>query len=218
MLPLSCSDPFRMNRCLCFSPLSHTILMMLYCIKWYPVQQIHDYSHSDRVASRLELVPGFVWWSPVIIPFPPHQRKARNNRLKSITLEGSFCVGKLDPAMSGGLSPCLSVVCVSQTLWAPHRRRKWASGRVFKCACIAMYYKRMKTVLHLITGCGIEWCLQLWRGLTDEDVPLAGQGPDGLLGGWTMDPSRVAARHTEKSQLPQTDIRTYLTHIQHAFM
>ena len=54
---------------------------------------------------------------------------------------------------------------------------------------------------HLLAGGGVGQCLQGGAGLADEDVPPAGDRPDGLFGGGTLDPPGVTARHAQQSQL-----------------
>lgn len=50
-----------------------------------------------------------------------------------------------------------------------------------------------RSVLHLVTGCGVRHGLQGRGGLTNEDVPFTSDGPDGLFGGSTVDSPGVAA-------------------------
>lgn len=56
-------------------------------------------------------------------------------------------------------------------------------------------------ILHLVAGRAVGHGLQTRGGLTHKDVPFAGDGPNCLFGRWTLDVSRVTARHTQQGQL-----------------
>lgn len=58
---------------------------------------------------------------------------------------------------------------------------------------------------HLVAGQRVLRGLQVWAGLSHEDVALAGNGPDGLQGGTAEDPSALTAGQVEQGQLAWAD-------------
>lgn len=58
---------------------------------------------------------------------------------------------------------------------------------------------------HLVTRLLVLRGFQVWAGVTHEDVPLAGDGPDGLRGGAAEDLAALAAGQVEQGQLAWAD-------------
>lgn len=58
---------------------------------------------------------------------------------------------------------------------------------------------------HLVAGLLVLRGLQVWAGIAHEDVPLAGDRPDGLRGGAAKDPPALAAGQVEQGQLAWAD-------------
>lgn len=54
---------------------------------------------------------------------------------------------------------------------------------------------------HLVTGQPALRALEVWTGVAHKDVPLAGDGPDGLWGGAAVHPPALAAGQVEQGEL-----------------
>lgn len=63
---------------------------------------------------------------------------------------------------------------------------------------------------HLVAGQRMLRGLQVRAGFTHEDVPLAGDGPDGLWGGPAKDPPALTAGQVKQGQLARADSQSPL--------